>query len=42
MYTKAPNGDYIATEKAPPEAVKTIEKLNELARRDEERHEHSI
>lgn len=41
-YTKDKNRFFVPTEKAPPEAVKAMEKLNELAKRDEERHVHTI
>lgn len=41
-YTKDENYYYVPTDKAPPEAVKAMEKLNELARRDEEMHVHTI
>ena len=41
-YTKDENYYFVPTEKAPPEAVKAMEHCNELARRDEERHVHTI
>ena len=41
-YTKDKNRFFVPTEKAPPEAVKAMEHCNELARRDEERHVHTI
>lgn len=41
-YTKDENDYFVPTEKAPPEAVKAMEHCNELARRDEERHVHTI
>lgn len=41
-YTKDENDYFVPTEIAPPEAVKAMEHCNELARRDEERHVHTI
>ena len=41
-YTKDSEGYYVPTEKAPPEAIAAMEKCNDIAKRDKERHVHSI
>lgn len=41
-YTKDTEGYYVPTEKAPPEAIAAMKKCNDIAKRDKERHVHTI